>query len=140
MTAPVTSSDPVELVGAVRTAHELLRAASGATRGELSRLAADAAVLSERLQACRRRLADVEMAGLSVEATPAALRGAVAAALAATDLDAALRALRAPAMPVAESVAPTAWRVRLGLAFQLCAAALAGLAGPEATATKEPPR
>lgn len=128
MTAASGAVDVGPLAEAVRTLDEWLRASPETS----AQLAADAVALGARLDAYRERLAAVAAAGLDGELAPATVTRAVAAALAATDLDAAVRALRDAEAPVAPKVAPAALRVRLGLAFRLCAAALAGLAAREA--------
>ena len=130
MTARV--ADVPALVEAVGALERLVRAAETARAADLARLAADAVALGAGLEAGRARLADIESTGLTSDADPASLTRGVAAALAATDLSAAVRALRDATAPVADPVAVAALRVRLGLAFRLCAAALAGLAGREA--------
>jgi len=132
MTARVASADVRPLVDAVWALDGLLRASRTAGAGEVARLAADAAALGAALETYRVHLADIAAAGLDGDLAATSVTGAVAAALAATDLDAAVRALRDTTAPVAAAVAPAALRIRLTLAFRLCAAALAGLAGREA--------
>jgi hypothetical protein len=132
MTARVDAVDVQALVEAVRALDGLLRAAQTADGNETSRLAADAAALGAALDAYRAELARVAAVDFAAEPAPASMTRGVAVALAATDLDAAVRALRDATAPVADDVAPAALRVRLTLAFRLCAAALAGLAGREA--------
>ena len=132
MTTRPDSTDPRALIEVVRVLEGLLRATEIANAEEMAGLTADAATLGGALDAYRAQLAEVAEAGLDADATPATLTRAVAAALAATDLDAAVRALRETTTPVAEGVAGAALRVRVSLALRLCAAALAGLAGREA--------
>ncbi len=128
-------NDPGALVDVVRALDALLRTSTDADAAMVARLSSEAAALGVTLDTLRARLVESAAATLApaqLDAAPGArLALAVSSALAATDLDAAIRALREPAAPPAREVARAALRVRLGLAFRLCAAALAGVAGHE---------